>query len=304
MKHRRGNLPVSRSLLNNSPGENKEGKRPRTGKQSSPYYWSRLRAGGLIGLLLGFILFKRHSGADHLDIEPEAVLHIVTSRKHDSTQYHQQLRHSHVIKASRNLFSTLSEQNKRTYYAQDDWTCQGMIRALRSLGWTRVAQKKNARLIYTNERHTDWYSEFEPWQRYNHVPEPWDWNHDLERGFREYAETFNRTLYFLPETFYLNVDSQLAQFRQRIIDNGGLNETWLLKQPNGVTMPWAPDSEDLNTPLAANSEDLKNPFQSQFIVQQYICNVMTVRMYVMTWEQRKLSKLRMYWFVSIASWMT
>ena len=293
MKRRRGNLPATKSISNNSSGESKEGKHPRTGRQSSPYYWSRLLAGALIGLLLGFILFKRHSGADDLDIEPDAVLRIVTSHKHDNTQHHPQLRQNHVIEASRNLFSTLPEQNKRTYYAQDDWNCQAMIRALRSIGWIRVAHKTNARLIYTNERHGDWYSQLEPWQRYNHLPEAWDWD-NLERGFREYAKTFNRTLHFLPETFHLNVDSQVEQFRQRIFDKGGLNETWLLKEPNGgVTMLLAPNSEDLKDPFQKAGED-------PFIVQQYICNVMTVRMYVLKWEQRKLSKLRVYWFVSVA----
>jgi hypothetical protein len=186
---------MSRSVSIDSPGEAKERIRPRTGKQSPPYYLSLLLAGGLIGLLLGFILFKRHV-ADDLDIQPDAVLHIVTPRKHYSTWRDDQ-QPRHVIKASRNLFSTLSEQN--TYYAQEDWTCQGMIRALRSLGWTRVAQKKNARLIYTRHATADWYAELEPWQRYNHIQEPWHWSHkdyNLEREFREYAETLNRTLYF------------------------------------------------------------------------------------------------------------
>jgi hypothetical protein len=230
-----------------------------------------------MGLFLGFLLFQRQEDPD---LESSTVLRIATTQAHSTSWWDPP---QPVITASKPLFSALPEDFQRTYYVQDHWACQAMIRALRQIGWTRVAQKENARLIYTNDRQTEW--EFQPWQRHNHIPEPWQWEDSMAKDLREFNS--NHTIYFLPaETYNLSVESHVQEFRTRLFQHQGINYPWLLKQADGMDVPKI---------LNPNSEDLKNVFQKlkedQYIVQQHVCNPMT-------WEEQQNFNIRNFWFVS------
>jgi hypothetical protein len=243
-------------------------------------YLARLLAGGIIGLSLGFLLFRRHQVPD-LRLESSTVLRIAIPQTRSTSWFDPP---QPVITASEPLFSTLPEDFYQTYYVQDHWACQAVIRALRQLSWTRVAQKQNARLIYTHDRQPEW--ELEPWQRHNHIPEPWQWNDSMARDVREYTHT-NHTIYFLPaETYHLTVESEVQEFRTRLFQHQGIHHPWLLQQADGMDVPQILDPD---------SEDLKNLFhklkEDQYIVQQHVCNTLM-------WQEQQNFHIRNYWFVS------
>jgi hypothetical protein len=295
LKHRRGTHPVSSTnVSNDGPDSKAKLKRPRvTGKHISSFssrvktpYVARFLAGGVIGLLLGFLLLQKQKVPD---LESSTVLHIaIPQTQHSTSSSWWWDPPQPVITASKPLFSTLPDDFHRTYHVQDHWACQAMIRALRQLGWTRVAQKKHARLIYTNDRiQTEWELG-EPWQRYNHIPEPWQWEDSMAKDFRDYTFSSNHTIYFLPaETYNLNVESEVQEFQTRLFQHKGIHYPWLLTQADGKDVPKL---------LNPNSEDLKKVFQKlkedQYIVQQHVCNTMTME------DEQQNVNIRNYWFVS------
>jgi hypothetical protein len=193
------------------------------------------------------------------------------------------------IYASKKLFQDMPEASRKTFFAHSSWICHVMTRALRELGWTRVNNPKDAQLIWTYARMKSWYKSLEPWQRYNHVPRTYVWNHKdrFAEGFRQYQKRTGADLYFLPETFNLNDKEQVSEFKLRLLNDGGVNQPWVLKEPNvnqgkGITM-LAPNSDALRESYKKGEED-------DYIIQQYICNEMT-------WSKRKFDT-RMYWFVA------
>lgn len=193
------------------------------------------------------------------------------------------------IRSSKKLFQDMPEGHRKTFYAHSSKICHVMIRALRHLGWTRVNNIEDAQLIWTYTRHTSWYKELASWQRYNHVPKTWVWNHKdkFAKGFRRYQEATGADIYFLPDTYNLNNANETAEFKERLFEKGGLDQPWVLKQPNvnqgkGITM-LAPNSDALKESHKKGEED-------DYIIQQYICDEMT-------WNERKFDT-RMYWFVA------
>lgn len=180
----------------------------------------------------------------------------------------------------------------RNFYSGMSRIHQPMVRALRDQGWTMVDDRSDARFIYTYTRNKKWYPQLESWQRYNHIPNTAAWNQkdQFAKGFHEYEEATGAQAWFVPETFDLNIPAQVAQFRTRLFDQGGLDHPWVLKIPNvnqgkGITM------------LGPNSDELKNVLDTvakekgtRYIIQQYICNEMT-------WQKRKFD-VRFFWFVA------
>lgn len=75
-----------------------------------------------------------------------------------------------TIQASEPLFTSLPTEASKTFFAHNSKMNWGMTRALHALGWKRVGQPEQARLLYTYRRNSKWYTALEPWQRYNHIP--------------------------------------------------------------------------------------------------------------------------------------
>lgn len=196
---------------------------------------------------------------------------------------------SKEIYSSKRLFQDRPKGHRKTFFAHSSKICHGMIRALRELGWTRVNDRQDAELIWTYSRMKSWYPQLKPWQRYNHVPRTYVWNQKdrFAEGFRQYRERTGADTFFLPETYNLNDRKETKEFKQRLLTDGGINQPWVLKEPNvnqgkGITM-LAPNS-------GALKESYKKGKEGDYIIQQYICDEMT-------WNERKFDT-RMYWFVA------
>ena len=222
-------------------------------------------AGAFIGIMLSCML-RQSRPAFYLESLDDAVPSL-TQRQTDSpttllridvppTDYDIKNQPNVTVRATTKLFATLPPDKRKTFYSHTSKICHGMVRALRTLGWTRASKRTDARLIWTYVRVKSWYASLEPWQRYNHVPETFHWNHKdkMAQGFRLFSKTTNRPLYFLPETYNLNKKREREEYRQRLKD-GGTNYPWVLKRPNvnqgkGIAM------------LGPNSKELENVFET------------------------------------------
>lgn len=94
------------------------------------------------------------------------------------------------IYSSKRLFQDMPQGHRKTFFSHSSMICHVMIRALRQLGWTRVNNREDAQLIWTYTRMKNWYPKLETWQRYNHIPRTYVWNHKdkFAQGFRQYQE--------------------------------------------------------------------------------------------------------------------
>ena len=197
-----------------------------------------------------------------------------------------------VMKTPPRKFQKVPEQNRKTFFTDGKKISQPITRALRSRGWTKVNSFEDAQFIATYGSRRDYYSEMKPWQRYTHIPGYENWN-DKERivdGFKAYEEKVGRQMYFLPQTYRLNVPEDMAAFEDKL-KNGGSNYPWVLKKPTvnqgkGIEMI-APNSKELsNVPARVKEEE----GEERYIIQQYVCNELT-------WNRRKFD-VRMFWFVA------
>jgi len=144
------------------------------------------------------------------------------------------------IHSSKKLFQDMPVGNRKTFYSHSSKVCHVMIRALRQLGWTRVNTREDAQLIWTYTRMKSWYPNLEPWQRYNHIPRTFAWNHKdkFAQGFRRYQKRTNADLYFLPQTYNLNDKNEMKEFKERLLSQGGLDQPWVLKGMSTSVADW------------------------------------------------------------------
>lgn len=255
---------------------------PRVGKQSSP--WHPLLLGVVMGLMLAFLLFRRPGNFAFDFFDPQEITLVKLLELSSFPPKDNDLQPDIATKASRKLFSTLPKEKERTFFADITKPTQPFVRTLRHLGWIKVDEMEDARLIYTNERDIELFGELEPWQRYNHIPRTSQWadRARFAKGFREYAETAKRPQYFLPETYDLHVDSQRKEFQERL---SKANKNWIVKSSTGNVHTIKPDSKTLTTEMGE-------------VVQEFICNEML-------WDDANIDaniertlELRVYWFVA------
>jgi hypothetical protein len=133
------------------------------------------------------------------------------------------------------------------------------------------------------------FTKLKPWQRSIHIPGYYHWNNkdSIVNGFKAYEEKTGSDLFFLPNTYRLNVPEDVEAFDKRLTHEGGINYPWVLKkatlnQGKGITI-MAPMSKEL---LHVADEHAGQ----RYIIQQYICNELT-------WKKRKYD-VRMFWYVA------
>ena len=245
-------------------------RRPRVGKQSPP--WHPLLLGVVMGLMLAFLLFRRPGDF----FNPQEVTLVKLLELSSFPPKDNDLQLNIAMKASKKMFSTLPKQKERTFFADYTKASQPFVRTLRHLGWIKVDQVEDARLIYSNERDIEWFGELEPWQRYNHIPRTSQWADRvrLAKGFRDYAEIAKRPQYFLPETYNLHVDSQREEFQYF----SKTNKNWIVKSSTGNFHTIKSSQKTLDTEVGE-------------VVQEFICNEMK-------WNDANTFELRVYWFVA------
>jgi hypothetical protein len=186
-------------------------------------------------------------------------------------------------------FTKVPKEHEKTFYWDGKVVTRPMVRSLRARGWRRVNDKEHAHFIYQYATDYELSKKLKPWQRFCHIPGIRHWNTKdlIVDGFKAYQEKTGRDLFFLPDTYRLNVPEDVTAFEHRLFREQGINIPWVLKEPTvnqgrGVTI-MAPNSKKLrNVPTDLAGE--------RYIIQKYICNELT-------WNKRKFD-VRMFWFVS------
>ncbi len=184
------------------------------------------------------------------------------------------------------------DEYKWKFWMEHDKINQPVARALRMQGWEKTDDFQHAHVIWTYTSTTKWYDKLEPWQRYNHLPKYKLFNNKdtFVTYMMAYAEKIGQALPAIPETYRLDVASDLEKFRHRLFKDGGLNIPWVLKKPRvnqgkGITM-LGPNTRELKSVLKTveAEKDVQN-----YIIQRYVCNEMTI-------DNRKFD-FRVFWFV-------
>lgn len=186
------------------------------------------------------------------------------------------------------------EEFKKTFFVDGRSKInQPPARALRMQGWRKTDYYEEAQVIWTYAAKTSWFNELQPWQRYNHIPNYKSWNQkdSFVTHMMNYSATTGKEIVALPETYRLDEEVGLAQFKRRLFEEGALDSPWVLKKPNvnqgkGIKM------------LGPGTEELKNVFdlvkkeagKQNYIIQKYVCNEMTI-------NNRKFD-FRVFWIVA------
>lgn len=185
------------------------------------------------------------------------------------------------------------EEFKRKFYADSDKINHPVIRALRMQGWQKSDSSRRAQLIWTYSSSPKWYDRLEPWHRYNHMPyyKLWNSKDHFVTYMNKYGDATGKELPSIPETYRLNVASDLQKFKTRLFKDGGLNMPWVLKKPNvnqgkGITI-LGPNTKELKNVLETVKADKDVP---NYIIQRYICNEMTIN--------KKKFDFRVFWLVA------
>lgn len=224
------------------------------------------------------------------------------------------------IRASKRLFQGLPEANRTTFYAPCGKNCHPVIRAFRTLGWTKVDYLAAGRVIHTAEV-DEWYANAYDgeesvdgwgnntnsstddsgeialsWQRYNHVANSSSWGlkENMLDGFARYRGNANHMdPYFLQETFRLHNERELQAFSSLVSEKGsGRKQSCKLskegEEDEGEKVVFPPNSKELDAALLVRSN-------SSRYIQKQLCeplrwndgNNLIVRV---LWMVRSISK--------------
>jgi hypothetical protein len=185
------------------------------------------------------------------------------------------------------------EQFKKKFWIDKGKINQAPARAFRMQGWEKTDNYEEAQVIWTYVSTTDWYDDLQPWQRYNHMHNYKLWNRKdtFVTYMLAYAEKSGKELPAIPETYRLDVESDLNKFKKRLFEGGGINIPWVLKKPSvnqgkGITM-LGPNTKELKHVLDTVEEDKD---EQNYIIQRYVCNEMTIN--------NKKFDFRIFWIVA------
>ena len=185
------------------------------------------------------------------------------------------------------------EQFKKKFWIDKGKINQAPARAFRMQGWEKTDNYEEAQVIWTYSATHDWYDKLQPWQRYNHMHNYKLWNNKdtFVTYMMAYAEKSGKELPAIPETYRLDVESDLNKFKKRLFEGGGINIPWVLKKPSvnqgkGITM-LGPNTKELKHVLDTVEEDKD---EQNYIIQRYVCNEMTIN--------NKKFDFRIFWIVA------
>ena len=186
------------------------------------------------------------------------------------------------IKASRQLFKDAPPGFEKTYFMPCGKSCHPVARSLRDLGWQKLNEQKNARLIYVGDTVPDDAPERESYQRYNrlHNTTAFTKLKNFWTGMKEYSNQGKKSVYFLPETYRLYEEKERMSFERLIAKAKAKNTPWL-QRTAGEIIVLPPTSKTLQT---------FSPDKLDATMQRYICDQMV-------WHGMQFV-VRVYWLVS------
>lgn len=209
-----------------------------------------------------------------------------------------------IFRGAHSSYAKVPAEFRKTYFIREDTydnVKEPPLRALNELGWRRSNDMRNANLIWSYHKTgiRNWFEDelhiLKPYQRHNHLPGSvfWESKWEFFRGIEKYRrQNPEVALHMIPETYILNTYEGIRDWRQRLFENGGINEPWIRKAVivnggKGIKV-LGPNSLELKS--TENMLDYQKEGDPVYLVQAYICNELT------WWGNRKFD-LRFYWMV-------
>jgi hypothetical protein len=250
----------------------------------------------LIGAVIGIVLFETFLPSSEECPSDGSVSRAVLSLWHPRPQYGHQQSEIRLEASSRQLFRKLPTAHEKSYIIlqEDCKICHQNIRALRELGWKKVDDMREARLVHTTTN-KNLYSSVESWQRYNHFANTTSFSRrsNYIDGWRRYmlpgkVRAEPRKTYFLPEFYRLHHPLDRELLKERLSRRGG-----------GKRFPWIMNSKNLGVNLLnRKSRDLNKVLDlkphgkdDKTWIQKHICNQLE-------WEREENMVVRIFWMVA------
>jgi len=157
---------------------------------------------------------------------------------------------------------------------------------------------EDARVVYFSQRPIP-EPALRPYQRYSRLPPSHEFPNKkrMFEGLQDWSDAAGQPLWFVPETFRLtdslsskNNQPLMEMFRKRLYEQGGLDQTWVLKNAaldNGEGITFLPaqshalknvqEAMDNSTAKCVEKNPTALQYQScstQFVVQRYVDNLL------------------------------
>jgi len=262
--------------------------------------WILIVIGAVLGIASFELIFPAQHAECHNRGEKEAGI-LITELVPQPTQRYFQPKQLE-LKASRQLFSEMKQEDSNTYYMPCGKNCHAPQRALRQLGMQKVNVAGAGRI-----QHLDWAGQpgyvdtMESWQRFNHIPnaKAFTKKDSFLTGMAAYKDQHGaQQVYFMPDNYRLHNAKERASLERTVKSD---NRPWILRQglgQAGVTKVLTPNGKSKATMLqaisttgdAASGQQGSPLLMEQSIATQYVCNQLT-------WEGNLFS-VRIFWFVA------
>ena len=189
-------------------------------------------------------------------------------------------------------FTPVPDSARGTFWIDKTRVNKPVREGFEARGWRYVASHEKAHVVYTYLSNSSLWTTLEPYQRYNHIPGVSRWNHKdkFNEGMMKYKKSTGKQVWSVPATFQLNSLTERKNFRKVLFEQVGLSRPWVLKVPNlnrgkGITM-LGPNTEALKNVL----DTVENDKDNKYIIQEYVCNAMTIEGYKF--------EFRIHWLVA------
>lgn len=177
-------------------------------------------------------------------------------------------------------FVPVPEQSRKLFWVRKDIhykLYEPVIRAFHSRGYSLTKDFDRAHILWSDHPFSKLYNNTKPWQRNSWVPNIrlWDDKDSMAYHMNEYyAKKGEKALHSFPESYLLHKEDDLRRFQQRL-QEGGINDPWVLKAPTvnqgkGIKIV-GPNS----TALQEIMMEKKAKDNTRKVAQKYICDEMT-----------------------------
>jgi hypothetical protein len=242
----------------------------------------------LFGLLLGLISFDFLATVENCLTTNNAGAILANIAPQTTTSHYFQPNTELV--ASKVLFQTSPPGYEKSYFMPCGKACHPIARALRVLGWQKLNEPKNARLIHLDEYDGETENSLTEYQRFNHLEDSilLSESNEFWSIMKQYKKSKGgkpgRSVSFLPNVYRLSIDHERQAFEQLVKDGIAKLTPWIATMKKYSRMKIIPSHAKLLKRYQSSKMANKQ------VMQRYICNQMI-------WNHRQFV-VRVFWLVS------
>mmetsp|Transcript_39479 Transcript_39479/g.43671 ORF Transcript_39479/g.43671 Transcript_39479/m.43671 type:complete len:318 (-) Transcript_39479:402-1355(-) len=250
---------------------------------------------------LAFLGDQKYLTSNHNDVQISLLLKNLTSSSLMFTNFLKEKSKNSNSKLA-TMIKDVEVSNKKllflnSYYAGCGKNCHPIIRPLRTIGWNKVDEISQGRLVLSDGYKSDWFKQDSPiiqsWQRTNHIFNSTTWSRKdkLIAGIQRYHHYCKRQnkkqLYFIPESYRLHEKSDLLMFHKKLRESRKWQHAWWILtagKNKERTMEIVKGNNVISTLLKDNKENRKR------YLEPYICDQLL-------WKKEQNLLLRSFWLV-------